>query len=122
MWHLSIERDFLIKDFRLIFCRGDDDEKEYLVKWKELQYDECSWESESDISAFESEIERFHIIQARRRRHSSKMRSLLRDSESHKKPKEFLQYEQSPDFLIGGILYCCFKFCKYCFNPLLYFL
>lgn len=92
------------------------------MKWKELQYDECSWESESDISAFESEIERFHIIQARRRRHSSKMRSLLRDSESHKKPKEFLQYEQSPDFLIGGILYCCFKFCKYCFNPLLYFL
>jgi hypothetical protein len=56
-------------------CRGDDDEKEYLVKWEELSYDECYWEFsydecywefESDISAFQPEIERFNKIQSRR--------------------------------------------------------
>lgn len=90
---------------RILACRGDD-EKEYLVKWKELQYDECSWELESDISTFQPEIERFKRIQSRRRRHSNKLKNIQRDAtESHKKLKEFQQYEQSPEFLSGGSLH-----------------
>ncbi|XP_021769423.1 CHD3-type chromatin-remodeling factor PICKLE-like [Chenopodium quinoa] len=90
---------------RILACRGDD-EKEYLVKWKELQYDECSWEFESDISDFRPDIERFNKIQSRRRRHSNKLKNIHRDSaESHKKPKEFQHYEQSPEFLTGGSLH-----------------
>ncbi|XP_057525140.1 CHD3-type chromatin-remodeling factor PICKLE-like isoform X2 [Amaranthus tricolor] len=90
---------------RILACRGDDDEKEYFVKWKELQYDECSWESESDISAFQPEIERFRKIQSRRRRHSNKLKNICDSTESHKKQKEFQQYEQSPEFLSGGSLH-----------------
>lgn len=82
--------------------RGDDDEKEYLVKWKELSYDECYWEFESDISAFQPEIERFKRIQSRHTK-SSKQKSSPKDAaESKKKQKEFQQYEHSPDFLSGG--------------------
>lgn len=65
------------------------------MKWKELPYDECTWEVESDISAFQSQIERFNMIQSRR----------------HKKPpikskngnRDTLSYEQSPEFLSGGM-------------------
>ncbi|KAK9280656.1 hypothetical protein L1049_014353 [Liquidambar formosana] len=92
---------------RILACRGNDDEKEYLVKWKELPYDECYWEFESDISAFQPEIEKFNRIQSRSRKHSSsKQKSTLRDAiESKKKQKEFQQYEHSPEFLPGGSLH-----------------
>ncbi|KAF7149908.1 hypothetical protein RHSIM_Rhsim02G0208200 [Rhododendron simsii] len=93
---------------RILACRGgDDDEKEYLVKWKELSYDECYWEFESDISSFQQEIERFYKIQSRRRKHSSsKQKSNTRDAtESKKKQKEFQQFEHSPGFLSGGSLH-----------------
>lgn len=89
------------------FCRGDD-EKQYLVKWKELPYDECYWEVEPDISTFQPEIERFHKIQSRSHKQlSGKQKSSLKDAlEYKKKHKEFQQYEHSPDFLSGGTLFC----------------
>lgn len=86
------------------FNRGDGEDKEYYVKWKELQYDECSWELESDICSFQQEIERFNKIQSRRENISLiKQKSSLQDTtESKKKQKEFQQYECSPEFLSGG--------------------
>lgn len=90
---------------RILACRGYDDEKEYFVKYKELPYDECYWEFESDISAFQPEIERFSRIQSRSRK-LGKQKSSLRDAtDSKKKPKEFQQYERSPEFLTGGSLH-----------------
>ena len=50
--------------------RKHGDEHEYFVKWKELGYEHCSWEAESDISALEPQFERFKVIQARRRKGS----------------------------------------------------
>lgn len=87
--------------------RGNDDEREYLVKWKELSYDECYWEFESDISAFQPEIERFNKIQSRSRKlSSSKQKVTIRDiSDSKRKQREFQQFEHSPEFLSGGILF-----------------
>ncbi|XWS17860.1 hypothetical protein CRYUN_Cryun33cG0104600 [Craigia yunnanensis] len=92
---------------RILARRGDDDEKEYLVKYKELGYDECYWEFKSDISAFQPEIERFNKIRSKSRKSSaSKLKSRLRDAdESKKKSKEFQQYEHSPEFLSGGSLH-----------------
>ncbi|KAK1550249.1 hypothetical protein Q3G72_016142 [Acer saccharum] len=93
---------------RIIACRGeDDDEKEYLVKYKELSYDECYWEFESDISAFQPEIERFHKIQSKSQKSSSnKQKSIPQDvTETTKKSKEFQHYEHSPEFLSGGSLH-----------------
>ncbi|OWM86763.1 hypothetical protein CDL15_Pgr015799 [Punica granatum] len=92
---------------RIIASRRYDDEKEYFVKWKELSYDECYWEYESDISAFQPEIERFHAIQSRSHRQPvAKQKSSLKDSTDYKKKqKEFYHYEQSPEFLPGGSLH-----------------
>ncbi|KAL6345794.1 hypothetical protein AAG906_017546 [Vitis piasezkii] len=92
---------------RIIACRGNDDEREYLVKWKELSYDECYWEFESDISAFQPEIERFNKIQSRSRKlSSSKQKVTIRDiSDSKRKQREFQQFEHSPEFLSGGSLH-----------------
>lgn len=78
--------------------------KEYLVKWKELAYDECSWELESDIASFHIEIEKFDRIQSRHGKASAaKQKSNLRDPMDLKnRQKEFQHYESSPDFLSGG--------------------
>ncbi|MCI16172.1 CHD3-type chromatin-remodeling factor PICKLE-like, partial [Trifolium medium] len=86
------------------WCRGDDDgEKEYLVKWKELPYDESNWELESDISMFQAEIERFNLFQSRSRKfsYSKQKSSVNNDAELIKQQKEFQQYEHSPEFLSG---------------------
>ncbi|KAL3360970.1 hypothetical protein AABB24_014074 [Solanum stoloniferum] len=91
---------------RILACRGDGEEKEYLVKWKELPYDECYWEFESDISSFLHEIERFHVVQSRCKKSSSKQKGRpIETTESNKKAKEFQQYESSPEFLSGGSLH-----------------
>ncbi|KAK6912519.1 Chromo domain [Dillenia turbinata] len=92
---------------RIIACRETDDQKEYLVKWKELSYDECYWEVETDISAFQPEIERFKRIQSRPHKASSnKQKGILQDTmEAKKRQKEFQQFERSPEFLSGGSLH-----------------
>ncbi|KAK6927610.1 SNF2, N-terminal, partial [Dillenia turbinata] len=92
---------------RIIACRETDNQKEYLVKWKELPYDECYWEDETDISAFQPEIERFNRIQSRSHEAlSNKQKGILRDTMGAKnKQKEFQQFEHSPEFLSGGSLH-----------------
>ncbi|GKV03180.1 hypothetical protein SLEP1_g15531 [Rubroshorea leprosula] len=92
---------------RILACRGEEDEKEYFVKYKELSYDECYWEFESDIAAFQPEIERFKKIQSRSHRASdSEQKSSLREAADFKKrSKEFQQCEHSPEFLSGGSLH-----------------
>ena len=37
----------------------DDCEQEYMVKWKNLYYEDCTWEKASDIKEFQSEIDEF---------------------------------------------------------------
>ncbi|XP_050891252.1 CHD3-type chromatin-remodeling factor PICKLE isoform X2 [Lathyrus oleraceus] len=103
---VAIRPEWTVVD-RILACRGNDNEKEYLVKWKELPYDECHWELESDISLFQAEIERFNIFQSRTRKISySKQKSMDNDdAELIKRQKEFQQYEQSPEFLSGGALH-----------------
>lgn len=70
-------------------------EQEYYVKWNELSYEECTWESKSDISEFQREIERFNEIQSRRKR----------SSDRGKGPREQRQFKESPTFLSGGMCY-----------------
>lgn len=82
--------------------RGVEDEKEYLVKWKELPYDECSWEFQSDISSFQSEIDKFNRIRSRYGKETLKKPKSSRDAALRAKQKEFQQYEKSPEFLTGG--------------------
>ncbi|KAJ3695446.1 hypothetical protein LUZ60_000823 [Juncus effusus] len=77
--------------------KTEDGSSEYLVKWNELGYDECTWETESDISAFQPQIERYHTIQSKRKKKaSSKTKALTRDMRA---------YDASPKFLTGGSLH-----------------
>jgi hypothetical protein len=64
------------------------------VKWKELSYEECTWESESDILAFRTEIERFQEIQSRRKNSGDKGKSVTREART---------FKDSPKFLSGGM-------------------
>lgn len=87
-----------------IIIRGAEEEKEYLVKWKDLSYDECYWELESDIASFQKEIEKFKTIQSHCDKISKvKQKISARDAtDSKKKLKEFQHYESNPGFLSGG--------------------
>lgn len=103
---------------RVIAGRKIGDEREYFVKWKELGYEHCSWEVESDISAFRPQIERYKVIQYKRRKRSlGKNKNISRDLKDGKqnpsrdtkelksKQKEFQHFDQTPDFLSGGTLH-----------------
>ncbi|XP_058067586.1 CHD3-type chromatin-remodeling factor PICKLE [Magnolia sinica] len=91
---------------RILATRRTEDEREYLVKWKELPYDECYWEVESDISAFQPQIERFNKIQSKAHKSITKNKISFRDPKELKfKQKEFQQFEHSPGFLSGGSLH-----------------
>ncbi|XP_078157848.1 chromatin remodeling factor CHD3 (PICKLE) isoform X4 [Carex rostrata] len=82
---------------RIIATRKGEDGTEYFVKWNELTHDECTWETEADISAFKPQIERFRLIQSRRKRKSlGKTKSIIRDMHA---------FEGSPKFLSGGKLH-----------------
>jgi chromodomain-helicase-DNA-binding protein 4 len=48
-----------------IWCRFNGDITEYLVKWKELGYDEATWEVEEDVLAFQAEVDKFKEVMSR---------------------------------------------------------
>ncbi|CAH2077310.1 unnamed protein product [Thlaspi arvense] len=80
---------------RILASRGEEDWKEYLVKYQKLGYDECYWEYESDISKFEKDIQRFKDINSRHRR------GKYGDPESNR--QGFQQFDQTPEFLTGSL-------------------
>ncbi|KAL9819539.1 CHD3-type chromatin-remodeling factor CHR7 [Arabidopsis thaliana] len=80
---------------RIIACREGDDGEEYLVKYKELSYRNSYWESESDISDFQNEIQRFKDI------NSSSRRDKYVENERNR--EEFKQFDLTPEFLTGTL-------------------
>jgi hypothetical protein len=64
------------------------------VKWKELTYEECTWENESDISAFQPQIQRFNEIRSRHKKFCGK--SATRESR-HFKESPTLEVECEVD-------------------------
>ncbi|XP_071719856.1 CHD3-type chromatin-remodeling factor PICKLE-like isoform X1 [Rutidosis leptorrhynchoides] len=102
--YVAIRPEYTMVD-RVLACRQDDEEKEYLVKWVGLNYDECYWESESDISSFQQQIENFNRLQSKHRK-LKKQKINARDAvDPKRKSKEFQQFEKSPEFLPGGELH-----------------
>ncbi|KAL6861920.1 hypothetical protein ACP4OV_017620 [Aristida adscensionis] len=89
----AIRPEWTTVDRILASRKNSTGELEYFVKWKELSYDECTWENESDISAFQPQIERFNEIQSRRKKFGDKGKSATRQ------PRHF---KESPKFLSGG--------------------
>lgn len=88
-----------------------DDSLEYLVKWKELGYDECTWELENDIAAFGDAIERYRRFKKRKKRGGEdereeggekKRKRLLKVGEARRGRGEFEKLDETPEYLTGG--------------------
>ncbi|KAK9068358.1 hypothetical protein SSX86_012470 [Deinandra increscens subsp. villosa] len=111
---VAIRPEYTMVD-RILACRQEEDEeKEYYVKWVGLNYDECYWESESDISSFQQQIENFNRLQSRYRKFR-KQKSNFRDGvDSKKKSKEFLQFEKSElhPYQLEGLNFLRFSWSK----------
>ncbi|KAL0833750.1 hypothetical protein Bca101_085639 [Brassica carinata] len=75
--------------------KGEGEDKEYLVKFKELSYDECYWESESDISTFQNEIQRFKDINSGHRRDKY--------VDHERNYEDFKQFDHTPEFITGSL-------------------
>ncbi|KAL6606072.1 hypothetical protein ACP70R_041725 [Stipagrostis hirtigluma subsp. patula] len=92
----AIRPEWTTVDRILASRKNSSGEREYYVKWKELSYDECTWENESDISAFQPQIERFNEIQSRHKKSGDKGKSAVRRQR---------HFKESPKFLSGGTLH-----------------
>ncbi|KAI9928779.1 hypothetical protein AWENTII_000872 [Aspergillus wentii] len=102
-WNLDRERDVdAIEDYkqveRVIGMREGDDGTEYLVKWKRLFYDACTWENEELVSEIaQREVDRF-LDRSSRPPISEKTES------NHLTRKQFETIKGTPDFLQNGEL------------------
>ncbi|XP_076881463.1 CHD3-type chromatin-remodeling factor PICKLE-like [Bidens hawaiensis] len=100
-----IRREYTMADRVLARRQEEGEEKEYFVKWVGLDYDECHWESESDISSFQQQIEKFKLLLSRYQKLRIQESSIRDGIDSARKSKEFQQFEKSPEFLHGGELH-----------------
>ncbi|MCO5577201.1 hypothetical protein L7F22_031025 [Adiantum nelumboides] len=94
---------------KVLDSRQTGDVKEYLVKWKELGYEDIFWEVEEDIATFQAQIDRFNKIKSRRAVSSimnpKKRKGSGNEKETFKKRKEFKAFEETPKCLTGGVLH-----------------
>ncbi|MCO5576552.1 hypothetical protein L7F22_030364 [Adiantum nelumboides] len=94
---------------KVLDSRQTGDVKEYLVKWKELGYEDVSWEVEEDIATFQAQIDRFNKIKIRQAVSSiinpKKRKGPGNEKETFKKRKEFKAFEETPKGLTGGVLH-----------------
>ncbi|KAF7719371.1 Helicase-like protein [Penicillium ucsense] len=120
-WNLDRERDVeAIEDYkrveRVIGVReGEDGSTEYLVKWKRLFYDSCTWEAEDLVSDIaQGEIDRY-IDRSARVPVSEKNESnpaTRRPFERIQSSPDFLQNGELKDFQIKGLNFLAFNWVK----------
>lgn len=120
-WNLDRERDVeAIEDYkkveRVIGVReGVDGSTEYLVKWKRLFYDSCTWESEGLISDIaQREVDRFLDRTARvpvSDRNESNPDTRKPFEPIHSSPS-FLENGELKDFQVKGLNFLAFNWVK----------
>jgi chromodomain-helicase-DNA-binding protein 4 len=84
---------------RILDTRNHGDVTEYLVKWKELGYDEATWEVKEDVAPFQTEVAKFKSIMARGKKRKG---TTLDNKEPKRQRKDFKPFENTPKFLVGG--------------------
>lgn len=91
------------------------DGREYLVKWKSLAYDFCTWEPESLISSLaQTEIDRF-LDRSSRLPTSDKRESNLATRSPYKPFRtqpDYIKFGQLRDFQMAGINFLAHNWCK----------
>lgn len=76
------------------------------MKWKDLGYDELTWEAEDDIAPFQAEIHKYGVLMqkgASKALMKRKIAAGLEVKETKRRRKEFKSYKKTPKFLSGGI-------------------
>ncbi|OJJ63421.1 hypothetical protein ASPSYDRAFT_53112 [Aspergillus sydowii CBS 593.65] len=119
-WNLDRERDVdAIEDHkvveRVIGMREGEDGTEYLVKWKRLFYDSCTWEGEELVSHIaQREIDRF-LDRSSRPPVSDKKESIPASRKAFEPIKgtpSFLQNGQLKEFQVKGVNFMAFNWVK----------
>ncbi|KAJ5131950.1 SNF2-related protein [Penicillium atrosanguineum] len=119
-WNLDRERDVeAIEDFkkveRVIGNRVGVDGTEYLIKWKRLLYDSCTWEAEEMVSEIaQREVDRFLDRSARvpvSDRNESNPATRKPFEPIHGTPS-FLENGELKDFQIKGLNFLAFNWVK----------
>ncbi|KAL4893936.1 SNF2 family N-terminal domain-containing protein [Aspergillus ambiguus] len=119
-WNLDRERDVeAIEDFkhveRVIAMRDGDEGTEYLVKWKRLFYDSCTWETEDLVSEIaQREIDRF-LDRSSRPPISDKTESYpatRKPFEAIKGTPSFVQNGELKEFQVKGVNFMAFNWVK----------
>ncbi|CAM6088601.1 unnamed protein product [Calypogeia fissa] len=93
---------------RILDIRQSGDIKEYFVKWKDLGYDELSWELEEDVAPFQAEIGKYKgLLQkgAAKALMKRKLAAGLEVKEAKRRRKEIKAFKKTPKFLHGGSLH-----------------
>ncbi|KAG6555361.1 hypothetical protein Mapa_002587 [Marchantia paleacea] len=104
---VSIRPEWTTVD-RILDSRQNGDMKEYFVKWKDLGYDELTWEAEDDIAPFQAEIHKYGALMqkgASKALMKRKIAAGLEVKETKRRRKEFKSYKKTPKFLSGGTLH-----------------
>eukprot|EP00004_Rigifila_ramosa_P009475 TRINITY_DN2104_c0_g1_i2.p1 TRINITY_DN2104_c0_g1~~TRINITY_DN2104_c0_g1_i2.p1 ORF type:complete len:1491 (+),score=355.43 TRINITY_DN2104_c0_g1_i2:89-4474(+) len=84
---------------RVVACRRVKSSLEYLVKWKELPYEDCTWETGAVVSA--AEIRKFHDFDR-----VVDLSSLAFPNHPKRlSPPPFVPFTQQPEWLSAGTLY-----------------
>ncbi|KAK0703771.1 CDH1-like protein [Lasiosphaeria miniovina] len=102
-WLLDREREEeALADYttveRVVALRDGDDDDEYLIKWKGLQYDECTWEAGSLISAHaQDKIDQFLD-------RSSRSWQSDRKQTNPETRSRMTKLEKQPSYIVGGEL------------------
>lgn len=119
-WNLDREKDVdALEDYkqveRVIGMREGDDGNEYLVKWKRLFYDSCTWEAEDLVSSIaQHEIDRF-LDRSSRPPVSDRFESnpaTRKPFETIKGTPSFLQNGQLKEFQVKGVNFMAFNWVR----------
>lgn len=119
-WNLDRERDVdAIEDYkeveRVIGVRDGDESPEYLVKWKRLFYDSCTWESEELVSEIaQREIDRF-LDRSSRPPISDKVESnpaTRKPFETIRGTPSFIQNGELKEFQVKGVNFMAFNWVR----------
>ncbi|ORY75470.1 chromo domain protein 1 [Protomyces lactucae-debilis] len=84
---------------RIVDARDGDDVTEYLVKWKQLYYDSCTWEKASDLKD-----EGQPFVDAYLDRASSAIAPSLSQAYTATNRPKFKKLEKQPSYITGGEL------------------
>ena len=83
---------------RVISASATDEGTEYMVKWKGLYYDQCTWETEATVSAIaQTEIDRY-INRTQSMPHSDRQESNLATR------RQFSRIVEQPEYIKNGTL------------------